>query len=333
MNLPGLFEELLVRGNIRKTDVARLTTLVGGPLEVDRALIELLLTVHEACPIQDPSWAVFLTDTIVTHVVQTEAPRGYLTMDQAQWLIDLLHHDGGVQTRAEIELAVRALEHARWAPVSLSRFLLKQVLHAVAEGTGPLRGGQPFAPGTISPDEIALLGRILSAYGGERALPITREEADVLIDIALALDRDEAANAPWQSFFDKAVTNAILAASGYRAPCRAHALALDAPATTDALTPANLAQRAVSLEIPDILRNYRELSTEERALERLEWQRYAIITAEPVTEIEAHWLARRLLSHGGLRTGEAALLRCLGAMAVRLHPDLQPLLAEAAAAA
>jgi hypothetical protein len=333
MSLPVLFEEVLVRGSIRKADVVRLEALLAGTDGLDRSLIELLLSVHEACPIQDPAWRQFLIPTVTDYLVDREPPCGYLTMEQTDWLLALVRHDGAVESRAEIDLLLSALMRARWAPVSLARFLLKQVLRAVAEGTGPLRGGMACTPGTITPQEINLVGRILTAYGGERALPITREEADVLIDIALALDRNEQANAAWQALFDKAITNAILAASGYRVPARAEALGLDADTHDTGLTPESLAQRAVSLELPTILRAYRELSAEEQAMTRLEWQRFAIITAEPVTEVEAHWLARRLLANGPLRRADAALLRCLGAMAVRLHPDLHPLMAEAAAAA
>jgi hypothetical protein len=68
---------------------------------------------------------------------------------------------------------------------------------------------------------------------------------------------------------------------------------------------------------------YREQTSEERALARLERQRIEIITNEQVTEGEATWLAERLGRDGQLTPAEDALIAYLYREGTKVHPALR----------
>ena len=86
---------------------------------------------------------------ITDYLVEQAPPQGYLTAENAQWLIERIGQDGRVDSKTELELLVNVLDKARWAPQSLVRFALEQVKDAVVSGTGPLRSGKKLEPGIV----------------------------------------------------------------------------------------------------------------------------------------------------------------------------------------
>ena len=68
---------------------------------------------------------------------QSSAPRGYVSEENAAWLIARIDHDGRVDTLSELELLVKVLETALNAPASLKDYALRQIEDAVLSGTGP----------------------------------------------------------------------------------------------------------------------------------------------------------------------------------------------------
>ena len=77
----------------------------------------------------DPSaeWTNFFVEAISEFMLSQGEPRGYVTEDEATWLIRHVSQDGRVQTAAELELIVKLLEHADYAPASLRRFALSAI--------------------------------------------------------------------------------------------------------------------------------------------------------------------------------------------------------------
>jgi hypothetical protein len=271
-------------------------------------------------------------ETITDYIVEQAEPHGYLTLENAQWLIERVSGDGRVETKTELELLVNVLDKARWAPLSLVRFALDQVRHAVLTGTGPLRSGRKLEPGLVSEADVDLLRRILYSFGGDGNIAVTRLEAEALFDIEEATA--SADNHPaWADLFVKAIANSVMAASGYATPPREVALARDAwlDRRGDLALDAFVAGMAGGLK--GLLSSYREQSEEERAIARLTQQKIEIVTHEAVTAAEASWLAARIGRDGTLTPNERALLAFLKAESPSLHPDLHDLVANATAAA
>jgi hypothetical protein len=120
-----------------------------------------------------------------------------------------------------------AIEHSKIEVPELSAAALRDVLNGVITGEGPTATGRVHFSRTLDPDDASLCARILTAAGGESGAPVTRLEANVLLDIdAVAAERTDAGR--FDDLLIKSVAHFALAETGHAVPPRR--LALD-PAT------------------------------------------------------------------------------------------------------
>lgn len=318
-------DDICNRGAIRDSDVLKLRRLVYGKQGIAAADIQALFRLNDRVHVQDPAWPVFFIEAATDYMINELPPQGYVTAENAKWLIDLIDHDGRVDSSTELELLVNVLDEARWVPECLARYALDQVKLAVLHGEGPLRAGKSLLPGQITSDEVALLRRILYAFGNDGNAAVTRAEAEVLFDIEdITADGQQAPE--WQELFVKAIATVIMAASGYKVPPREEALRQEQwLASRGELSLGSFFGRMFS--------SYEEQTAEERALARLERQRIEIITNAEITESEAGWLADRIGRDGRVTANERMLLQFLKRESPKIHPSLQSLVDRAAAAA
>lgn len=319
-------DEILSRGSIKEADIVRVRRVLyeDGVISAEEA--ETLFRLNEGCAIKDAQWAGLFIEGITDYIVFQERPQGYVTANNAHWLIDRIAKNGLVDSRTELELIVNVLDKARWAPVSLVKFALEQVKHAVVTGKGPLRSNMMLEPGRITEGEVDLLRRMLYAFGGDGHVAVTRDEADILFDIDEAVEHGDP-NPAWTDLFVKAVANVIMSASGYAVPSREEALrqeaSLDHPEQKTSVLAFLLSM--VQSNLASVKDAYHDQTAEERALAHLEHQRIEIITNEPILEAEASWLAGRLGRDGRLSPSELALVTYLK----HESPDIHPVLLEA----
>lgn len=315
--------EIVARGTIKDSDIAAFRRVLyeDGVISADEA--ELLFSLDEGCAIKAAAWAGFFVEGVTDFIVYQERPQGYLTSVNAHWLIDRISKDGKVDSKTDLELVVNVLDKARWAPVSLVKFALEQVKHAVISGSGPLRANKSLDAGTITDGEVDLLRRMLYAFGGDGHVAITRQEADILFDIDEAVASSDP-NPAWTDLFVKAVANVVMATSGYAVPSREEALrqeaALDRPGRQTSVLAFLLSM--VRTNLASVKDAYQDQTLEERALSRLEHQRIEIITNEEITEAEASWLVGRIGRDGRLSPSEMALVAYLQHESPKIHPAL-----------
>ncbi len=171
-----------------------------GPDEADA-----IFTLNDALAERGAEWTRFFVEAIGEFVVNGAPPQGYVSEDNAAWLIARIDRDGRLEGMAELELLVRVLERALNAPASLKSYVLAQVEQAVLTGTGPTRDGE-LAAGSINATEAQILRRVLFAPAGDGPASVSLAEAELLFrlkDAALG-----AANAPeWKRLFAQGVGN------------------------------------------------------------------------------------------------------------------------------
>lgn len=172
-------------------------------------------------------WVDFFVEAITAYLVEQAEPRGYVSDENAAWLMQAIDHDGKVDTLAELELLVKVIERAENVPDSLKTYALEQIRHAVLHGEGPTRCGTGIKPGSIGTAEVRLLRRVLYAAGGAAPAHINRAEAELLFAIKDAtLDGQ---NAPeWQTLFVQAISLHLLTDQRFRALSRQDAARLHA---------------------------------------------------------------------------------------------------------
>lgn len=321
---------ILARGRITADDVLNLRHQVFWKGVVTAKDAEMVFALNDRLgEAADQAWPLFFVEALVDYVVMQAEPRGYISEDNAYWLIDRISHSDHVDTQCELELLVKALERAKSSPVKLVQFALQQVKWGVLEGDGYIGKNRKLEPGVIGEAEVELVRRILYAFGGDGNIAVTKQEAEILFDINDATS--EAENHPsWSDLFVKALANFLMAASGYQVPTRQEALRreawLDSP--TPGIGGFMSQMLAGSLSAIWDAYHYGTIDGEPR---KPTTSSGLTIGLEPrVTAAEAAWAAQRM-GRDGLHENEAALINFLKSRDAHLHPKLVPILDLAAA--
>lgn len=316
---------LTAKNRILEDDVAMLRSEVFADGVVTRAEAEALLALDASCQEKCAGWAAFFCEAIADFIVHQEKPSGYISEENATWLIRSISRDGMVDTATELELLIKALECAKSAPESLSAYALEQVANAVIDGTGPLADGRQLQQGIIGGAETDLIRRILYAAAGEGNLGISRSEAEILF--RLNDSTIETANDPaWTELFVKALANSLMCASGYAPPPRDVALRQEAFFDNTQADVAGFFGKMFADGLRGVLSAYQQdRSLEEAWAERNRHNAEAGDSAEAIDASEAKWLAERIGRDGVLHHNEKALLDFIKRESPSIHPDLQPL--------
>lgn len=174
---------------------------------------ETIFALNDSLGNRSDEWVDFFVEAIGEYVLNRLEPKGYVTEEQAAWLIDRLNASGKVESMAELELVVRLAERAQSVPEKMKVYVLGVMEHEVLSGTGPTRCGGELSDTHVSEAECRILRRALFAPGSDRPGAISRREAEVLYrikDACLGAD-----NAPeWKRLFVQAVGNHL---QGYAA--------------------------------------------------------------------------------------------------------------------
>ncbi len=293
-----------------------------GAINADE--VESLFALDEVADRHDTAWTVLFTEALTDYLVNQQAPEGYISQENADWLITRISADGTVKTETELELLIKVLEKAKSSPASMAAFALNQVKTAVISGDGPAACGRELEPGKVGRVEADLMRRILYAFGGDGNIAVTRAEADVMFDINDAVadaDNDPA----WTDLFTKALANCLMAASGYAVPSRDVALKREEWLDSDTGGVANFMGRMFSGGFRGVIDAYKAPSLEESWAERNAKFAADNYIAEVVTEAEGDWLAERIGRDGQIHENEKALLRFISEESPNMHPSLKPL--------
>jgi hypothetical protein len=272
----------------------------------------------EACPEFDALFVEALTDFCV-HQME---PRGYVSEENARWLMDRIAADGNIHHAREMELLVAILQKSTKSPEFLATFALKTVRDAVLSGSGPLRGRQKDFRPKVCATDVDLLQRCVFAFGAGGNVAVTREEAELLCDINDATLN--AANDPgWAPLFAKAIANHLMMAATYTPPSRDDAAARDKWLNDQSVNVGGFFGKMAN-SFKDA---FKSKDPEQDFWDAYERQREAAVrSAQTVTEDEGVWLAVRINRDGKLSAAEEALLRFIKADGAPVHASLKPLM-------
>jgi hypothetical protein len=174
-----------------------------GTMASDEA--EAVFRLNDALPEPTAEWSDFFVEAIGEFVVNGTDPRGYVSEDNARWLIARIDRDGTLQGMTELELLVRVLERAVNTPDQLKAYVLEQVEQAVLTGAGPTRRGE-LSPGHVNAAEALILRRVLFAPAGDGPAAVSCGEAELLFRLKDAT-RDAANALEWKQIFVQGVAN------------------------------------------------------------------------------------------------------------------------------
>lgn len=225
--LSDLVKRLVQAGEVNDRDVLLLRDAVWGEDGISFDVIDALFMINDRCAPVSPEWIDFFIEAVEHALLHQTPPPGFLDEDGARWLSTKIDRNGRVATIGEIELLVSILEHAENAPETLKTYALAQIEATVISGVGPTRDKTSLRPNCVDDIEVQLLRRLIFAGGGEGAVIVGTQEADMLIRIKDATLRGQ--NAPgWLQLFVQALGNHLMAHSDYRPLSREEALRLNA---------------------------------------------------------------------------------------------------------
>lgn len=221
---PGAFSN---RQPISGQDLRNLRSEVWASGSVSEPEAEKLFELNQTFE-PTPEWTDFFVVAICEYLLSQGEPRGYVTEDEATWLLRHVNQDGQVRTHAELELIVKLLERAEYAPGSLRRFALGAIEKTVLTGEGPTRQDGPAGAPRVDAAEAALIRRLIFAPASDGPAKVSSAEAEMLFRLKDAtLGQD---NAPeWKKLFVQGVANSLMAHQPYTPPSPSEEMRLEAP--------------------------------------------------------------------------------------------------------
>jgi hypothetical protein len=331
----NLVEELVAKGSISADDVFQLRQGVFKDSVVDLAEAEAVFQLDQACKTKGPAWAQFYVDALTDYFVWQAKPVGYVSEEQANFLIDNIACDGRVDGTSELELLLNVVHWAKSCPEELALFVLEAVRQSVLSPRTAIFGSNR-APAVICPADVEVIRTVIYAGAGGGGFTVTRREADFMFDLNDASRPAE--NAPgWRDLFVKAIANHLMFPRG----------APDVPEAEEALRrEAWLKERGAvgrifkaigeSVAAGDIPfgETWGEADLFDSVSDREEREREEArvreaLAREAIDEGEARWLAGRIRLDGVLHENERALLKFLKDNSPDVHPSLNELFAKA----
>jgi len=206
----ALADQAQADGQITAEEILALRRAGWADGRIEAAEAEALFVLNDHLAERTTEWADFFVEALCEFVLAGGNPRGFVSEDQAEWLIARLDRSGQIESMAELELLARLFDKAERVPERLRAYALARIEQIVLTGAGPTRDGGRIDAARITPAECRLLKGFLYSFAGDGPGGVTRAEAEMLFRLKDAtLGANNAAE--WPDLFVKAVANHLMA--------------------------------------------------------------------------------------------------------------------------
>lgn len=285
-------------GDISETEAHRIVNEIYKDGIVSRGEAEALFRLSDTLSETDPAWLSRFQEAMKDFLLTREPPQGWITDEEADWLIAQVQTDSHTPTLDEMDLLIELLRKADGAPEKLARFTLDAISHRIIED------------GVANLKMVERLRFALYAGAGEGGIWVSQYEAGILFKINDAIG--EARNAStWNDLFARAVGNHLMARAHPSPQTVEDALSREAwlsePASS---TGGFLTRMGASFSsgkwFESITHNGRKAAKARQAAAEA-----ALREAEQVTDFEQEWLLNGLKGDGKMTPAEVALIEFL----------------------
>ncbi len=173
---------------------------------ITQAEAEALFVLNTSLRDRSNAWCDFFVEAIGEFVLNGTPPRLQCSLEEAEWLIGQIDHDGVVESMVELETMVRIIERAENTPDRLKNYVLAQVEREVLAGVGPTRCGGALSATHISSAECRIVRRVIFASGGHGPAAVTRFDAEMLFRLKDETLAEENAS-EWDDLFIDGIAN------------------------------------------------------------------------------------------------------------------------------
>ncbi|MBR9834001.1 MAG: hypothetical protein GYB42_02175 [Alphaproteobacteria bacterium] len=214
-DLQGILSRVAELGEMSEAEARRILKDVYEDGIVSRPEAEALFLISDSLTKTDPDWQARFVGAIKDYVLTREAPIGWVTEEEANWLIAQVEIGHPEPRATEIEMLLTVLSFADGADLRLSRYVLKAISRQIIEHR------------SATSAHVELMRRALFAASGECGIWVSQFEASVLFDTndAIAFAKNDAA---WNDLFARAIGNHLMARAHPDPQTEAGALAREA---------------------------------------------------------------------------------------------------------
>jgi hypothetical protein len=278
---------------------------------------------HQPCP----EWTAVFCDALTDYMVHQNDPRDYIPQDKADWLTARLANDGGICARTEFAMLIDVMTHALGVPTSLSTFALNEIKAAIINGRRDAITGEDHPAGVVTKADVEALRAVLYAAKTGTAGHVTRDEAEVLFEIAHATSRADPA---FDELFARAIGNYLMAIN------------LHVPDAAEALHFEKWLDEKEDLRgfwsrmfhRPPTMNSFNVFASPADAYEADLVRQDAIDRSllderAKIADSDAAWVVAHLTRGGELSSAEKRLLQFLDAQALSIAPPLRALIDKA----
>jgi hypothetical protein len=295
-------------GQITADELLALRREGWGDGIITREEAEALFAVNNALRDRSPEWCDFFVEAIGEFVLNGTPPRLQCSLEEAEWLIAQIDHDGVVESMAELETMVRIIERAENVPERLKNYVLHQIEREVLTGTGPTRHGGDLSATHISAAECRIIRRVIFASGGCAPAAVSRFEAEMLFRLKDATLADENAD-EWDDLFIDGVANFI---KGFVMPnaqlAHDRRLELEAFMASDNQPSVSRFMGRVIREAPNVANHFGKVFGKKAAEPARRSFEALAAEGEKVTEYESDWLDSMVQADGEIDELETRLI-------------------------
>lgn len=259
---------------------------------ITRAEAEALIRVSPRFSQSVPSWNARVIEAVCDYLLTQESPQGWITDDEADWLIGLLRGRTGKVLTGDIDLLLTLVRKAEGAPPRLGLMALELVCQRIVEA------------GQALDEDVERVRSAVYAQSSEGGLWVTRKEACVLFVTNDAIAGAD--NAPaWNDLFARTIGNHLLAAAHPDPITEMEALARE-----DWLSRPEGGVLSGLTSMFDAGRWFERVAYDPRKAEQAREAAKAAArrAGETVTEEESDWVLRRLRWDGDVSPAERALV-------------------------
>lgn len=306
-----------------------------GPIEAAEA--DLVFRLNDECRERDESWNQLYIDALTDYFVWQASPRGYVSDEQARYLIQRIVRNNRIENETELALLCNIMNWADYAPAELAEFVLFAVRESVLDPDKAAYGSNR-KPKVVDPVDVELIKRAIYAPATLGSITVTRLEAEVIFDINDATAH-ESNHPSWDRLFVCAIANHLMFPRSAPMP---------EPAEQVLRRERWLKERD---DVGGLLKKVGREIVLSAKTGRLEWKdAIDTVMANPIREIdpveeayatqearqresvnrdEALWLIDRIERDGELHKNEVALLQFLHDNSPRIDASLDPLFERA----
>ncbi len=285
-------------GEISEGEALRIVNDIYKDGIVSRTEAEALFRLSDMLSSSDPAWQSRFKEAMRDFLLTREPPEGWITDEEADWVIGQVQTDDHTPTLDEMDLLIELLRKADGAPAKLAKYTLDAIADRIIED------------GLANLKMVERLRFALYAGAGDGGLWVSQYEAAILFKINDHIA--EARNAAtWNDLFARAVGNHLMARAHPAPQTVEGALAReDWLSDTSSSTGGFFSRMGASFGsgnwFETITYNRKKAEKARRVAEDA-----ANREAEKVNDIEQDWLLSSIREDGKVSPAELALLEFL----------------------